>query len=74
MYQFSRGMSYPATHVNLNSNGRQTVGDGAFTFDNEPNVLALCHLQGTGNLYYATFSGGPGVSTISLVISLMSAS
>ena len=45
------------------SNGRQTVGDGAFTFDNEPSVLAVCHLQGTDDMYYysTTFSGGPGV-------------
>ncbi|KAF8161049.1 ornithine decarboxylase antizyme-domain-containing protein [Crassisporium funariophilum] len=46
------------------TNGRQTVGDGAFTFDNEPSVLAVCHLQGTDDMYYysTTFSGGPGVS------------
>ncbi|KAF9531589.1 ornithine decarboxylase antizyme-domain-containing protein [Crepidotus variabilis] len=46
------------------SNGRQTVGDGALTFDNEPSVLAVCHLQGTDDMYYysTTFSGGPGVS------------
>lgn len=47
------------------SNGRQTVGDGAsLTFDNEANVLAVCHLQGTNDMYYysTTFSGGPGVS------------
>ncbi|KAF8906579.1 hypothetical protein CPB84DRAFT_1813821 [Gymnopilus junonius] len=45
------------------TNGRQTVGDGAFTFDNEPSVLAVCHLQGTEDMYYysTTFSGGPGV-------------
>ena len=52
------------THYLLFSNGRQTVGDGAVTFDNEPSVLAVCHLQGTENKYYysTTFSGGPGVS------------
>lgn len=45
------------------SNGRQTVGDGALIFDNEPSVLAVCHLQGTDDMYYysTTFSGGPGV-------------
>lgn len=44
------------------TNGCQTVGDGAFTFDNEPSVLAVCHLQGTDDMYYysTTFSGGPG--------------
>jgi hypothetical protein len=48
------------------SNGRQTVGDGAsLTFDNEASVLAVCHLQGTNDMYYysTTFSGGPGVNT-----------
>ena len=49
------------------SNGRRTVGDGAsFTFDNEASVLAVCHIQGTDDMYYyysTTFSGGPGVST-----------
>ncbi len=45
------------------SNGRQAVGDGAAIFDNDSNVLAICQLQGAGNLYYysTTFSGGPGV-------------
>lgn len=49
-----------------NSNGRQTVGDGASTFDNEPSVLAVCHMQGTDDMYYysTTFSGGPGVKFI----------
>ncbi|KAJ7925209.1 ornithine decarboxylase antizyme-domain-containing protein [Mycena leptocephala] len=45
------------------TNGRQTVGDGAaFSLDNEPSVLAVCHLQGTDDMYYysTTFSGGPG--------------
>ena len=49
------------------SNGRRTVGDGAsLTFDNQASVLAVCHLQGTDDLYYysTTFSGGPGVSII----------
>lgn len=53
------------------SNGRQTVGDGAFTFDNEPSVLAVCHMQGADDMYYysTTFSGGPGVcSTLPIVI------
>jgi len=45
------------------ANGRQAVGDGAsLTFDNESSVLAVCHLQGTNDMYYysTTFSGGPG--------------
>lgn len=49
----------------LKSNGRQTVGDGAFYVDASPNVLAVCHLQGADDMYYysTTFSGGPGVRT-----------
>ncbi|KAF5385885.1 hypothetical protein D9615_002470 [Tricholomella constricta] len=46
------------------TNGRQTVGDGAsLPFDTEASVLAVCHLQGTDDMYYysTTFSGGPGV-------------
>ncbi|KAJ7783049.1 ornithine decarboxylase antizyme-domain-containing protein [Mycena metata] len=46
------------------TNGRQTVGDGAaLSLDMEPSVLAVCHLQGTDDMYYysTTFSGGPGV-------------
>jgi hypothetical protein len=44
------------------TNGRQTVGDGAFTTDVEPSVLAVCQLEGNENMYYysTTFSGGPG--------------
>ncbi|KAF7361973.1 Ornithine decarboxylase antizyme [Mycena venus] len=46
------------------TNGRQAVGDGAaFSVDTaEPSVLAVCHLQGTDDMYYysTTFSGGPG--------------
>ena len=47
----------------LSSNGRQTVGDGAFYVDAAPSVLAVCHLQGADDMYYysTTFSGGPGV-------------
>lgn len=46
------------------SNGRQTVGDGAFSSDMIPSVLAVCHVQGADSMYYysTTFSGGPGVS------------
>ena len=46
------------------SNGRQTVGDGAFSADMTPSVIAVCHLQGNSSMYYysTTFSGGPGVS------------
>ncbi|THH17346.1 hypothetical protein EW146_g3448 [Bondarzewia mesenterica] len=44
------------------ANGRQTVGDGAFTTDATPSVLAVCHMQGNDSMYYysTTFSGGPG--------------
>lgn len=50
------------------SNGRQAVGDGAASFDNGSDVLAVCHLQGMNDVYYysTTFSGGPGVSIFSL--------
>ncbi|KAI0785591.1 ornithine decarboxylase antizyme-domain-containing protein [Abortiporus biennis] len=50
------------------ANGRQTVGDGAFTSDMTPSVLAVCHMEGTDSMYYysTTFSGGPGVSYILL--------
>lgn len=50
----------------LSSNGRQTVGDGAFYVDAAPSVLAVCHLQGEDDMYYysTTFSGGPGVCDI----------
>lgn len=48
------------------SNGRHAVGDGAFTSDNTPRVLAVCHMQGTNDMYYysTTFSGGPGVCPV----------
>ena len=51
------------------SNGRQTVGDGAFTTDMTPSVIAVCHMEGTNSMYYysTTFSGGPGVSTTSFI-------
>ncbi|KAG0692232.1 ornithine decarboxylase antizyme-domain-containing protein [Suillus ampliporus] len=44
-------------------NGCQAVGDGAFSADITPSVLAVCHMQGTDDMYYysTTFSGGPGV-------------
>lgn len=46
-----------------NSNGRQTVGDGA-AFSLDPSVLAVCQMEGNDDMYYysTTFSGGPGVS------------
>ncbi|KAI0690186.1 hypothetical protein C8T65DRAFT_588112 [Cerioporus squamosus] len=46
------------------TNGRQTVGDGAFTTDKTPSVIAVCRMEGTDSMYYysTTFSGGPGVS------------
>ncbi|KAH9083717.1 ornithine decarboxylase antizyme-domain-containing protein [Lactarius deliciosus] len=60
-----------STYLSLNkpisnlcpTNGRQTVGDGAFYVDVAPSVLAICHVQGSDNMYYysTTFSGGPGV-------------
>ena len=55
----------PACSFFLFSNGRQTVGDGAFTFDAQPSVLAVCHMQGNDDMHYysTTFSGGPGVSS-----------
>lgn len=46
------------------SNARQSVGDGAASFDTSvPSVLAVCHLEGNDDMYYysTTFSGGPGV-------------
>lgn len=48
----------------LCSNGRQTVGDGAFSTDMTPSVMAVCHIQGNDSMYYysTTFSGGSGVS------------
>ena len=52
--------------VSLHSNGRQTVGDGAFTTDMTPSVIAVSHMEGTNSMYYysTTFSGGPGVSLL----------
>ena len=49
--------------VSLHSNGRQTVGDGAFSSDMTPSVIAVCQMQGSDSMYYysTTFSGGPGV-------------
>lgn len=46
------------------SNARQSVGDGAASFDTSvPDVLAVCQLEGNDDMYYysTTFSGGPGV-------------
>ncbi|KZV74398.1 hypothetical protein PENSPDRAFT_674229 [Peniophora sp. CONT] len=45
------------------ANGRQTVGDGALCADTNASVLAVCNVQGAGDIYYysTTFSGGPGV-------------
>ncbi|KZW00282.1 hypothetical protein EXIGLDRAFT_639696 [Exidia glandulosa HHB12029] len=42
------------------TNGARTVGDGAFSHDADPSVLAVCRAQGFENLYYysTTFSGG----------------
>ncbi|KXN90642.1 hypothetical protein AN958_03882 [Leucoagaricus sp. SymC.cos] len=44
------------------TNARQSVGDGAASFDTSvPRVLAVCHLEGNDDMYYysTTFSGGP---------------
>ncbi|KAI0661181.1 ornithine decarboxylase antizyme-domain-containing protein [Cubamyces menziesii] len=48
------------------TNGRQTVGDGAFSTDMTPSVIAVCHMEGTNSMYYysTTFSGGPGVTAL----------
>ncbi|KAL1695409.1 ornithine decarboxylase antizyme-domain-containing protein [Schizophyllum commune] len=46
------------------TNGRQIVGDGAsLPYGADPSVLAVCHMQGSDDMYYysTTFSGGPGV-------------
>ena len=50
-----------------NSNGRQTVGDGAYPVDTPPRIVAVCHRHGHDDLYYysTTFSGGPEVTSIS---------
>ena len=55
------------------SNGRHAVGDGAFTSDNTPSVLAVCHMQGTDDMYYysTTFSGGPGVRPLIVAASIV---
>ncbi|KAL1744659.1 ornithine decarboxylase antizyme-domain-containing protein [Schizophyllum fasciatum] len=45
------------------TNGRQIVGDGAsLPYSADPSVLAVCHMQGSDDMYYysTTFSGGPG--------------
>ncbi|KAJ3571776.1 hypothetical protein NP233_g3544 [Leucocoprinus birnbaumii] len=45
------------------TNARQSVGDGAASFDTSvPSVLAVCQLEGNDDMYYysTTFSGGPG--------------
>ncbi|KAL1679450.1 ornithine decarboxylase antizyme-domain-containing protein [Schizophyllum commune] len=47
------------------TNGRQIVGDGAsLPYGADPSVLAVCHMQGSDDMYYysTTLSGGPGVS------------
>ncbi|KDQ53528.1 hypothetical protein JAAARDRAFT_136971 [Jaapia argillacea MUCL 33604] len=62
--QFSLCPTYVSLRPSYSfSNGRQAVGDGALSFDATPSVLAVCHMQGTDDLYYysTTFSGGPGV-------------
>ncbi|KAI0079039.1 hypothetical protein K474DRAFT_1739100 [Panus rudis PR-1116 ss-1] len=39
------------------TNGRQTVGDGAFSSDMTPSVIAVCHMQGTDSMYYYSTTG-----------------
>jgi hypothetical protein len=60
-----------STFFALLSNGRQTVGDGAFYVDAAPSVLAVCQVQGEDEMYYysTTFSGGPGVRTFYTIYS-----
>ncbi|KAL4073857.1 ornithine decarboxylase antizyme-domain-containing protein [Scleroderma citrinum] len=61
----SNSMNQQSSPCPTNGN-RQAVGDGAFSTDITPSVLAVCHIQGTDDLYYysTTFSGGPGVSCL----------
>ncbi|KAI0063652.1 hypothetical protein BV25DRAFT_1936070 [Artomyces pyxidatus] len=41
------------------ANGRQTVGDGAYSSDNLPSsVIAVCHRQGADDIYYYSTTGG----------------
>ncbi|KAH9022230.1 ornithine decarboxylase antizyme-domain-containing protein [Lactarius hengduanensis] len=55
-----------STYLSLNkpisslcpTNGRQTVGDGAFYVDVAPSVLAICHVQGSDDMYYYSTTGG----------------
>ncbi|KAI0035894.1 ornithine decarboxylase antizyme-domain-containing protein [Vararia minispora EC-137] len=58
MLNFTKPISSPCP-----ANGCQTVGDGAFRTDANPSVLAVCQVQGSGDIYYysTAFSGGPGV-------------
>lgn len=56
------------------SNARQSVGDGADSFDTPvPSVLAVCHLEGNDDMYYysTTFSGGPGVCFFAVLFSAL---
>ena len=63
-YRLRRSLDVMLTNVYDISNGRHTVGDGAFTTDAAPSVLAVCHMQGADDMYYysTTFSGGPQVA------------
>ncbi|KAI0365629.1 hypothetical protein BV20DRAFT_1038810 [Pilatotrama ljubarskyi] len=45
------------------TNGRQTVGDGAFTTDMTPSVIAVCHMEGTNSMYYYSTTGGFDIPT-----------
>ncbi|RDX50126.1 hypothetical protein OH76DRAFT_1349644 [Lentinus brumalis] len=40
------------------TNGRLTVGDGAFKTDMTPSVIAVCHMEGTNSMYYYSTTGG----------------
>ncbi|KAI0769657.1 ornithine decarboxylase antizyme-domain-containing protein [Trametes elegans] len=45
------------------TNGRQTVGDGAFTTDMTPSVIAVCHMEGNNSMYYYSTTGGFDIPT-----------
>lgn len=63
LVSFTLSLVYSTPLTFIFSNGRQTVGDGAFYVDVAPSVLAVCHVQGSDDMYYysTAFSGGPGV-------------
>ena len=44
----------PLLHL-LCSNGRQAVGDGAYSVDAVNDVLAVCQVQGSDDIYYYSY-------------------